>query len=217
MNKKSIVIIIILIVLLIVALGGLYFLYNYNKELSNENESLMKDIEIKSSHTSEAGSISIPSINLYESFADAMGDIACVEISVCNFVDINKNKKSFLLAAHNNEDRNGYFRNINKLKKGAIAEVFVSSGDSSLLQFKLESISTKSKSDYVITKVNVPKDTLILVTPDKNNPESKYLVLEFKFDKEEKFEEVKDLEIEASTTDETGTDEIFDVSTTTDE
>ena len=190
MKKISIVINIVLFILLIGVSIYAFNLYSSNKELKNEVKEYLRELDVIRAHETGIGYLSIDKINLGKSFVDAVGDVSCIDKSVCSFYK--NSKTSFLLAAHSNMNNNGYFRNLDKLKKGDIAEVFDNKNSKHYYQYKLEDIKLSNKSDYNVTSISVPNDTLVLLTTDKKNPEKKYLVLTFKFVKEVNYEEGED-------------------------
>lgn len=190
MNKKSKIIIIILSVLLLgVLIGasiGLYSLYNQNQSNKLEIENLKNEIKLKDEEKKEIlknkhewlGILKIPKIGLKQEFIDANGDTNCVDESICDFSN-NKNNdtnnKIFVLGAHSDVSETGYFKNVNKLKKGDKAYIY---DNDKKYECELVSISYQNKKTNSI-KID-PKSFLTIFTVDKKDPNKKYLVLNFK-------------------------------------
>lgn len=174
---------IVLSLILIVSSVYIYYLFDQNNELNSQMNRCEKSLDINSKHDISIGTLTISKINLTEDFFDAAGDISCIDKSICN-VASNKGKNSYFLAAHSNQNSYGFFKNINKLKKGDIAEIISNSSDNSpVLQYKLKDIVTEKKSDYKISKQKIDDNTLVLITTEQAKTQDGYLILTFKLNK----------------------------------
>lgn len=154
-------------------------LYNQNEsnklEIKNlKNEIKLKEEEKNNSLNNEyegAGILKIPKIGLKQEFIDANGDFNCIDESVCNFYNDTKNK-IFVLGAHSDASKTGYFKNLVKLKKGDKAYIY---DNGKKYECELFSISQQNKNDYAI-KID-RKTFLMLFTKDSDKKE---LILNFK-------------------------------------
>ena len=173
----------LLSLLLVVAAIYICLLFDQGKELENQKKNCENQLDLQISQNISIGSINISRINLSEEFFPANGDISCIEKSICD-VKTGKSKYSYFLAAHSNDSTYGFFKNINKLKKGDIVEIISNDSDSSsVLEYTLKSISLEQKSKYRLSDVKISDNTLILITDDKKSPNDSYLILKFELTK----------------------------------